>query len=494
MPPDRPGRSVPRSRALLRAAFSFPVFLSVCLIVVAALTVRGRFSDTDLWWHLKIGQIVWTTHSIPITEILSYTAAGHVRIPHEWLSDLSIFAAFRWWGYSGLMLWLDTFSSLLLILLYLLSWLYSGNAKLSLLGGLIGWFFATAGFAIRPLLIGHLLLAVELLLLELGRRRDSRWFWGLPALFALWVNCHASWPVGLLILLVNLACSFRDLRIGGIVSHAWTPGTRRTLLATAMVSGLAIFLNPMGWQTVAYPLNVFFRIDLSSIQEWQPLSLLEARAIGLLLVVAGLALGVAAKIVQLRLEEVILVCLAAVMAIRHQRMLLLFGIVAAPIVCRVLADCWERYDPERDLRAMNAVCMALGMAVVVISFPSPAALAAQVQAANPVGAVDFIRKAHLTGPMLNAYDFGGYLIWSLPEHKVFIDGRTDVYAWTGLLGAFKRWAMLEEDPQILLKKYQIRFCVLESDSPAAHVMPYMPGWQKAYQDSLASVFVHQDNH
>ena len=48
--------------------------------------------------------------------------------------------------------------------------------------------------------------------------------------------------------------------------------------------------------------------------------------------------------------------------------------------------------------------------------------------------MEFIQASHLSGPMLNDYNFGGYLIWAAPEHPVFIDGRTDVYEWSGVLG------------------------------------------------------------
>ena len=90
--------------------------------------------------------------------------------------------------------------------------------------------------------------------------------------------------------------------------------------------------------------------------------------------------------------------------------------------------------------------------------------------------------------MLNEYVFGGYLIWALPEEKVFVDGRSDVYDWTGVLAAYGRWATLSEDPQKLLDQYRIRLCVLAVTSPMARVMAYLPNWRKAYSDDIAVVF------
>jgi hypothetical protein len=77
----------------------------------------------------------------------------------------------------------------------------------------------------------------------------------------------------------------------------------------------------------------------------------------------------------------------------------------------------------------------------------------------------------------------------MPQEKVFVDGRSDVFDWTGVLAEYGRWATLEEDPQLLLNKYGIRLCILTKNSPVGHVMEYLPGWRKAYGDNVAVVFV-----
>lgn len=64
----------------LRRALSFEVMLALGLAVITVCTVSTRFNDPDLWWHLKIGEIVWQTHSIPSTDTLSYTAYGGTRM------------------------------------------------------------------------------------------------------------------------------------------------------------------------------------------------------------------------------------------------------------------------------------------------------------------------------------------------------------------------------------------------------------------------------
>src|ERR1700682_2251702 len=103
--PAMPPAGTTGKRSIARLAFSFPGTLAVALIVLTVLTVRSRFNDPDLWWHLKTGEIIWSNRAIPRTDLLSFTTGQNSWVPSEWLSQLSLYAAWRAGGYSGLMLW-----------------------------------------------------------------------------------------------------------------------------------------------------------------------------------------------------------------------------------------------------------------------------------------------------------------------------------------------------------------------------------------------------
>ena len=224
------------------------------------------------------------------------------------------------------------------------------------------------------------------------------------------------------------------------------------------------------------------------MDEWQPLVFDNARAFGLLAVAGLTFLLTLTRRCKIRLEELLLVALGFGMAVRHSRMLFVFGVIVAPVLCRMLSDAWDRYEFSRDRIAPNAFVMLLGAAVIVLAFPDRDQLDSQVKNANPVKAVEFIRRTGLSGRMLNEYGYGGYLIWALPEHKVFMDGRADVYEWTGVLDEFAAWTLLREDPNILLNKYRIDFCLLSKDAPMSRVLPYLPGWKSIYSDERSVIF------
>lgn len=479
-----------RAAVFIRRTLSFPAFLATVMATLTVLTVRSRFNDPDLWWHLRIGEIIWRTRTIPRVDPFAFTTHGHAWTAHEWLAQLTIYGAWKFGGYPGLMLWLCVVSSVLFVLLYALCSLYSGNAKVSLLGGLIGWFFATVGLAIRPLVIGYLFLVLELLLIHLARTRDRRWLIALPPLFAIWVNCHGSYVVGLIVMGVFWCCSFFDISMGSLICRRWPQDTRRWMGAACLLSAGALALNPVGFRLLAFPFDVFLHQtnSMTYVSEWRPLDLESARAAALFAVALIVFVIALTRRPDLRLEELILLAMGFGMAIRHERMLFVLGILAAPIVSRLLRAAWERYDPRRDHRIANSVLMLLSIFVIFSAFPGSRQLEEQVVKTSPVRAVDFIRRTGLSGPMLNEYEFGGYLIWALPEQKVFIDGRADVYDWTGVFAEMARWALIREDPNLLLNKYGINYCLLRKTAPMAQVLPFLPEWKKVYSDDLAVIF------
>jgi len=460
------------------------------LAALAVLTVRGRFDDPDMWWHLALGKFTWNTHSLPTKDLFSYTTGHHAYVPHEWLSQLCIYGAYRFGGYSGLMLWLCFFASALLIVGYLFCWAYSKNAKVAFLGALTIWFFATIGLAIRPHMIGYLFLVAELFVLHFGHTRDPRCFFALPPLFVIWVNAHGSFSLGIALAVVAFVVSFFQFRAGLLVSSRWSVRQRQMLAGAIVLSVIALLINPVGLNQLLYPIQTMFHpsIGVSEVQEWQPLRFDDVRAFALIGALVCVFLTVIIRRIDLEFHELVLLGIGTWLAISHRRMLFVFGILLAPILSRLLATAWDNYEPEHDLPVPNAVLIALSLLTIYLGFPGPAALAKQVEQQSPVKAVEFIKKSKISGNMLNEWVYGGYLLWAMPEHPVFIDGRGDVFEETGVLGDFADWATLRKDPNELLTKYRIDFCVLARSSPMATVLSLLH-WKTVYSDDNSIVLV-----
>src|SRR5262249_23010060 len=191
----------------------------------------------------------------------------------------------------------------------------------------------------------------------LGRTRDSRLFFCLPPLFVVWVNAHGSFSLGLFIAGVTLVSSFFQRRAGLIVSSAWSPGSRRALTWAIVLSAAALLLNPVGMKQILYPINTLLHqpVGISEVQEWQPLGFDDSRAYALLAVLACIALLVIVRQKEILWQELLMLATGTWLAASHRRMLFVFGILAAPVLSRLLADEWDNYHIEQDRPAPNLV-------------------------------------------------------------------------------------------------------------------------------------------
>src|SRR6185369_1214347 len=89
----------------------------VLFSMVFVLAVRQSVSiDPDLWWHLKAGQQIIDTRSIPHTDDYSFTKHGNEWVAHEWLSEVIMQAIYRVGGLTSLV---TIFSFIIVIALWL---------------------------------------------------------------------------------------------------------------------------------------------------------------------------------------------------------------------------------------------------------------------------------------------------------------------------------------------------------------------------------------
>ena len=75
------------------------LFASVFAIVFVS--AFFRIADLDFWWHLKTGQIILETATVPDHEIYSFTANGREYIDHEWLFQVILYLLYSAAGPSG---------------------------------------------------------------------------------------------------------------------------------------------------------------------------------------------------------------------------------------------------------------------------------------------------------------------------------------------------------------------------------------------------------
>src|SRR5271163_1656962 len=142
------------------------VFLAVLFLGLFAMTARN-VTDPDVWWHLKTGQYIAATRSVPHTDPFSYTRAGQPWVAHEWLSDLLLYQLQRTTGWGGLILIFAAILAAAFFLLYLRCGPATYVAGLATLCG--AWATAPV-WGVRPQVLSLLMTSLWLLILERSER------------------------------------------------------------------------------------------------------------------------------------------------------------------------------------------------------------------------------------------------------------------------------------------------------------------------------------
>src|SRR5579884_1170529 len=164
------------------------------VILLALFQFSENTADPDLWGHVTFGQEMLSTHSIPRTEMYSWTAAGQPWFNHEVIAEISLGAAHALLGGAGLLLLKMTVGLLAfaLALKIALEEMNPGERWVAWAVGAIAVVEISFGFSARPQIFTALCVVLELLLLRRIHAGAPLWAIALPPLFVFWINTHGG--------------------------------------------------------------------------------------------------------------------------------------------------------------------------------------------------------------------------------------------------------------------------------------------------------------
>ena len=476
----------------LKRVFSFPALLGALLVVANFIIERPLRSEPDTWWNLKYGQYILQTSHFPVGDIYSFTAYGVYRMVYEWLGSIPMAIAYHLGGLRGLDALLITLTSIIIALIYYYAYLRCRNSKAAFLAAAIAVPFASLCFTLRPQLVGFIFLVLTLIFLERYRQGRQKSLWVLPPIFLLWVNTHGTFALGLFILGVYWVSGLVGFTWGGLVAERWQPKQRIHIALIFMLSLAVLPITPYGTRMAVYPLSMAFSqpLNVAFVQEWQPLPFSYWQSKFLVLVLLALVLGMIALRPKYRLEDIGLFLFATFSTLLHARFAILFAMLVAPIVGEMIARWVPRYEPAIDKHVVNAILMLAGVVLMCTQLPPQPELLKRVAKDEPVHAVEYMRSHPVPSPMFNDYDFGGYLLWALaPKHKVFIDGRVDLYEETGVLQDYMTIDEIKPATLGVLSNYGIKSCMVAPEGALATLLSALPEWKRVYADNVAAIYV-----
>ncbi|MGB7752501.1 MAG: hypothetical protein WCF88_13200 [Candidatus Acidiferrales bacterium] len=477
---------------LLRWLCSFPAMLGVFLVGATFAAVRSFNVDPDMWWHIRTGEVILSTHRWATTDPYSYTAAGAPWMSCEWLGDVFFAVVYRLGGLRGLEVLLTVLASAVMLALYAFATLRSGNSKAAFVVSAVLLVLATASFNLRPQMLGYLFLILTLIALELFRQGKQRAVWLLPVLFLVWVNTHGSWIIGLGAVALYLVAGLVSFQIGSLETCRWTNPERLRLEIVLLLSLVAIPITPYGSQLAGYPFTVALSVPISvaNIMEWQVMPFNLAGGKFFLALLLGFFLAQVVFRFSWHLAELLLFLFGTAMACMHVRFLLLFVPFFAPLAATILARYAPAYNKAKDQYLLNFALMAGVVIAMAHYFPSRADMKKRVAEQFPVQALEYVRAHSVPGPLFNSYGFGGYMIEA--GYKTFIDGRSELFEQTGVLGDYVHITSLRPGALQVLGGYRIQSCLVQRDEPFATLLASSPDWNKVYSDQLSALYVKRE--
>ena len=415
----------------------------------------------------------------------SFTVAGHSWINHEWLAEIPYYLGWRAGGLAGVNVVMLAVIELIFLGLLYLCYQETGNFKASVLACCFSTFLASVSYGPRTILFGYAYLVILLIILQRFRSKKRAPLWLIPPLFCLWANTHGSWSLGIIVFSVIVAAGFVKGTWGSVDSERWTWPQSRKLVLTWVMSVAALFVNPFGYRLVLYPLDIAFRqkLNIAHVAEWTSVNFHDTRGKVVMFLLLSLLLAALLRRSRWTLAELVLVLFALYSGLTHVRFLFLLGVVAAPVIARIL-DFAPPYRREADTPFINAVVISVMIAGMVYYWPNSAQLKRSVAEQYPAEVLPYLKAHPPTGPMLNYYLWGGYLNWNDRNLKIFLDSRVDIFEYSGVLKDYLD-ALELNHPESVLDKYKIQYVLFPHGEPLTYVLEHDPGWKVLYNDRIS---------
>ena len=479
-------------RELFQTRRVFVFILALGLFIMAARSA----TDPDLWWHLRTGQLTLQNHHVFHNDPYSFTRLDHPWVDHEWLSQIFIFALYRVAGWGGLIAGFAVIIAAAFLLVFQRS---PGQPYVA--GAITVW-GAVASipcWGVRPQMLTLLLASIFLLLLERSYERPQLLWW-LPPLMLFWVNLHAGFAVSIAFLLLFLIGDGLDLAFGYKDAPLPPARFRRLALVTAICAAV-VALNPYGLQMYRYPFETLHsRAMLAYIGEWLSPNFHEPRYLPTLFLMLATLIVPALSPRCLRPRELLLLTVTTYAALRSVRHIPIYVLVAVPLVSGMIEAClrargktvlldFPRHPLTRRKLIANAILLAAFLGFTVAQLHHVVVHQPETEAHEfPSAAASFLMTSQLPGPLLNHYNWGGYLIWKLfPAYKVYIDGRADLYGDSFMDQFAASYYLRGKSWQDPLSEWGIRTVVLPPDAPLIVALRGIPAWKEVFADSQAVV-------
>jgi hypothetical protein len=470
----------------------------IYIFIYAFLFASRQINDADFWFHLKTGQYIFATGSIPRTELFSFTYHGIPWTAHGWLSGLLFYAV---WSTIGPKLLIFVFAVLTALAFWIAFKRANSHPFFAAIAMLIGVWTALPNIGVRPRVFSILFASIYLALLgRFARGVKERWIWLLIPLMVLWANLHGGFLIGLALIVLTALGMSLDLWAGVLERPDGFRARLRVLLLLFLGCGLAGLLNPYGIRLYTGPIAVLrSKIFQDLVNDWlspnfhlaatRPLLLLMLMTIGVL----------ALSPTRAKPSEVLLFVATLYATLKTQRNAVVFALVAVPMFANYF-QIWfastkfgrsfgaNRTDSNPRFALLFGVALLLPLVLFAFKLRATAYSSPTQESLDvPVKAVEYLKENGITGNTFAVPNvWGAYVLWAAPNNPVYIDGR-DVYPDTFV----KEYVDIYQgriDWRRPFDERGVQIVLTEPNSFLARQLNEAHEWERVYQDNMSVAF------
>jgi len=489
------------------------LILIVTLLLIFAMAARTAL-DSDMWWHLRAGEISWTNAKPVLEGAFSYTRAGQYWLNHSWLSEVGMFLLYKWgglWALSGMV------AVLAVIAAAFVYFQMEGPDLIKAFVMILSSLVLALVWSPRPEMASLVLMAVVGYLLYLFKWKKRNYLWLLPVIFILWANLHGGYALGLILIGMMVAGETLNHILGFNDNETLKWKDLGWLVMWSGISVLALLVNPNGANIWLAPFETVSVTALQHyVQEWASPDFHDITQQPFLWLLFLLVASIGLSGRRLDATDLLTVICFAYMAFIARRNFGPFALVTAPIITRHLGMAlsgwlarikipgWVQTKIKKEIQASNigtgphflrwqkVINLSLVAFLAFIGFSKlyivdlPAITDGAMESAYPVQAVKWVEAHHPQGNMLSEYNWGGYFSWLARDYPVFVDGRTDLFG-DEIIDQWIQVIQAEDGWQAVLDRWNVRLILVQTDRPIVQILG-QKGWKQLYKDNQAILF------
>lgn len=374
--------------------------------------------DYDIWFHMVVGREIVESGKIPDQMFYLLPLMGEPRVFMEWGAGLAYHLAHTLGGFIGMALLNATLGATALFVVYRAavgSRSLLNPAAIFALALIAYWIKFRINYRAEGFL--YLALGLEIWVLERYLNKNN-WHWLalIPVLSCVLAQIHPTVILFIPILGAYAVDQFIKPSIGQ---------SRVSVLTRFSLTGIAILAaacaNPYGWHQVVIPFKVIFSTPevIADLTEFAPIMNTNLSNIYLVAILVGLITIIFQP--QRRVAYALLLAFFGVMSFLYVRNFGLFCLIALAPAVRLAHHIFPATIKPAYQYALTATIL---IALIITPLWQGEWGVGQKSNLFPQQAVSRLKKDFSDGGnVLNFFDYGGYLAWSLPSSfKVFVDG------------------------------------------------------------------------